>query len=167
MKKSKQEIIAYYFEKHKNEILKISTGVLRDPWLAEVVLQDTFEVVARRYDVFIRCDSPDKWIYRVMGNMLKRMQRERALTLARFYFSDENDPNEPSTVDSHSVYMEYQGLIPDHQLSMLIEFYCEHRSVEWLSAKYGMTKNNVRVTLHRARSRLRKVLQEELGYYDG
>ena len=166
MKKSKQETIAFYYMKNKNEILKIATGVLRDPWLAEVVLQDTFEVVARRYDVFIHCEDQDKWIYGVMGNMLKRMQRERALTLARFYFPDENDTKEPSTVDSHSVYTEYRGLIPDKQLSMLIEFYCEHHPVEWLAAKYHMTKNNVRVTLHRARSRLRKLLQDELTRYD-
>lgn len=161
MKKDRKKIIEEYYNKHKKEIMRVAVGALGNSFDAETVLQETFETVTKRYNVLISHPEPDKWIFKIVKNMILRVKRERAAVLS-FLEPFEEAMSECYTTDQYSLFTQYRGILPDKQLSLLIDFYVHKHSITWMSAKYNMSANSIRVALHRARNKIAEKFADEL-----
>ncbi len=153
-------VIEEYYRKYSDDLLRHAYLLVKNHFDAETILQDTFATATEKYHDFITSKNPVGWLHRTMKNMVRRLFHERKVMNNILSYDEETCA--VATVDSYSLFETYRDMIPDYQLSLLLEFYCEGYSCKDLAKKYGKTQANIRTTLFRARASFRKEYQKML-----
>jgi RNA polymerase sigma-70 factor, ECF subfamily len=157
------EIYDQYYSRVKRFIL----GLVRDEWVADDLTQETF---VRVQDHLGELRDPAKlssWIFRVAYNLCQDHFREAGKTV----IVDVAEEQEMETPEENSVQKEFE----QHQMSQCVQVEIDRlpeslRTVLFLSdvmefsqreiaEVVGITVENVKVRLHRARKKLREFLE--------
>ena len=161
------EAIAVLVENHWS-FLSFLTRRVGNPSDAEEILQAAF-VKSVEKAISIRDDeSVVAWFYRLLGNAVidyyrhKDAERRALEGVARL----NTEPETPEPDIEQAIFQCIHDLLPtlkDDYSVLLRRIDLEEASVAEVAAETGMTANNTRVKLHRARTALRKQLKLSCG----
>jgi RNA polymerase sigma-70 factor (ECF subfamily) len=192
LKRGDQSVFAELVDAYSPGLMRMAMMFVRDRAVAEEVVQETWIGVLRGIDRFEGRSSLKTWIYRILMNTAKtRGQREaRSIPFSAAAGSDEPSvdpdrflgadhqygggwmlgPSEWQTPEEELL----QGETRDAILAAIDELPEQQRAVitlrdvdgfppDEVAELLGISDGNQRVLLHRARSKVRAVIEEHLG----
>ena len=157
-----------YYAYHE-KVRKFSVSFVKNEWVAEDITQDTFEKVQGSLDQLKDPAKLSAWIYRIAYNLcqdyFRQMQKEirkgRALA-AHVQIQSAMPPDRK--LEQHQMNQCVQDkvrLLPESLRSVLIMYdVMEFRQKE-IAAILEITTGNVKTRLHRARRKLKDILERE------
>lgn len=142
---------------HERRVFRLAGRFFRAKEEVEEAAQDTFLTAWSKLDTY-RAEAPfEHWLTRVcLNTCYQRIRRSRPTEPL-----PESLPA-PATIDSDAR-IEIERLLatlPAKDRFLLLMLHGEEWSVAEIADKLGWTKANVKVRAHRARARLRKLLEE-------
>jgi RNA polymerase sigma-70 factor (ECF subfamily) len=138
------------------------------------LLQSTLLQVVRRLTSFRGDSSFSTWLFRVTANealmMMRAQRRHRSRLVEGLDLEDlgglsatkpgSEEPNERSArIESESVLRDALAELPDDYRDLVVAHYHDDLGLQEIADKLCMTESAVRSRLHRARSRLRAILE--------
>lgn len=152
---------------HKR-FLSFLTRRVGDPLDAEEILQAAFVKSVQKSDIIRNGETIVAWFYRLLRNALIDHYRHKdAEHRALKRFADiMTDTEEPDQNLERVVCQCFKDLLPmlkDDYSELLRRIDLEGASIAKIAKETGMTPNNTRVKLHRARTALRKQLELSCG----
>ena len=139
---------------------------LGDHHLAEDVVQDSLikALAADRHPGTE--EETTTWFYRILRRSIidvYRKQGAQSRALGRFEKELPESPDEQDEKELCRCFHRLLPLVPEQYRELLDEVDLKGNDPEAISARLGLTKNNVTVRLHRARKHLRKALTANCG----
>jgi RNA polymerase sigma-70 factor (ECF subfamily) len=174
---------ADWVEAHGDYLFHFAIGQVRDPSVAEDLVQDTFLAALKARDRFAGNSSERTWLVGILRHKicdhLRRTCRERAVRADVAPRSDEDDAWEDAVMWLHDVAAECQspsrrlelaefraglelalGKLPP-RLAQVFQLYAvEERPNAEVCQRLNISESNLWVMLHRARKQLREQLQD-------
>jgi RNA polymerase sigma-70 factor (ECF subfamily) len=192
LKRGEESVFAQLVDAYSPGLLRVARMYVRYREVAADVVQETWIGVLRGIDRFEGRSSLKTWIYRILINTAKtRGQRESrsipfsaaagddeaAVDPDRFLDSSHRfaggwklGPSEWQTPEEELLQGETRDAIlaaidqlPDAQRAVITMRDVEGFPAEEVSEALGITDGNQRVLLHRARSKVRRAIEEHLG----
>ena len=180
--------------RHHAGFLKLALTWVRDPSIAEEVVQETWLVALERLGDFQGRSTMKTWLCGILINIARARRRKEWRSITESSIADKDDdpavpadrfsPNGhrwdghwqappsawPVTPESSALSAELRSLLeqfvtelPEVQRAVLLLRDVEELSGEEVCNALGLTDTHQRVLLHRARSRMRGLLE---GHYD-
>ncbi len=160
-------------ERHKGLVFGLAARTLRDEARAEEIAQEAFFRVHRGLPYFRGEARLSTWIYRIVVNLLvEERQRKGAPVVSLDAMRDPIDdrrPFEPGAADRSFDAIELKDRLDKAlmrlpaQYQILVEgHYLKGLRYEDLADALGMPMGTVKTHLHRAKRRLRELLEAEL-----
>ena len=162
---------------------------LRDEFLAEDMVQETFLAALRASENFAGRSSPKSWLVGILKNKIadhyRKAGRETSLTDLEFFKDEERErfvpdgpftdgwihelgpvewPRDPgAALDNAAFWKTFHdcaGKLPKNVARVFLLRELEERPTEEICGLLNITPNNLWVMLHRARMALRRCLEE-------
>jgi RNA polymerase sigma-70 factor (ECF subfamily) len=148
-------------------VYSCALGILGDHDDAETVVQTTFIKACAALDDFRGDSSIASWIYRIATNEALMLHRRRRPHVSLAVLADAAAPDDPLravlSVELRELLVHALAQLPAN-LRMVVQLRdIDSLSTEETAARLGITPGAVKVRLHRARARLRTILQQ-VGY---
>ena len=126
---------------------------------AEDLVQDTFEVVVKKYDVLLASDNRRSWIFGILKRCMGRFNRDTQYALRLFeQLKLQSSGMNEDRLDLGTL---YRGIVSDDELELLILHFVKKRSYKSLALKYGISEPTCRKRVQRAREKFRLALGED------
>ncbi|MGN6385390.1 MAG: RNA polymerase sigma factor [Verrucomicrobiota bacterium] len=152
--------------KNLDVFVRFARSRLGDHHLAEDVVQDSL-IKALAADKHPDTDEETTtWFYRILRRSiidLYRKQGARSRALERFEKELPENPDENQEKELCGCFRRLLPMVPEQYRELLDEVDLKGKDPEQVSARLGLTKNNLTVRLHRARKHLRKALTATCG----
>jgi RNA polymerase sigma factor (sigma-70 family) len=159
------ETAAYAFlvNQHKDMVFSLAFRITGNREDAEEVAQDTFMKAFRSLDKFRRKSKFSTWLYRITYNTaISRTREKRTDTLPlevgqiESYSEEEIIENIDQLSDTEKSEMINEVLkkLNGREYMLVNLFYMEEHTVEEIGYIMGLSKSNVKVSLHRIRKKL-------------
>lgn len=149
-----------FFGKHYERLLRATYLVVGSRAAAEDITQDAFVVAWRKWDRIAGYERPDLWVTRVAIRMAIR-HVSRARLIARD--TRDNDLVLTAEPGADGELLAKVAGLPPAQRAAIVLFYYEDRPVEQVAEIIGCATATARVHLHRARTRLKVMIEQEAG----
>jgi RNA polymerase sigma-70 factor (ECF subfamily) len=192
LKRGDESVFAELVDAYSPGLMRMAQMFVRDRAVAEEVVQETWLGVLRGIDRFEGRSSLKTWIFRILMNTAKtRAQREaRSIPFSAAVRDDEPSvdpdrflgpdhrcagawmmgPSDWRTPEEELLQGETREAIlhaidqlPESQRAVITLRDVEGFPAEEVSAALGISDGNQRVLLHRARSKVRRAIEEQLG----
>ena len=157
-----QEIV----ETYKDEAFSLACSIVKDPQLAEDILQEVFLKVYDKLWTFRFQSSFYTWLYRMVVN---RCYNELRKQKRNFTAVDEEIPGGEEAskrVDTQDLQANVNAALarmkPDEALIIRL-FYLSELSIEEVMKVTGFGKSKVKVSLHRGRKNFAQIMKRQLG----
>lgn len=169
------EAFGSLYRKHSNRIYNLCLGMVKDPCLAEDLLQDAFLQAFRRIHTFRGDSQFSTWLYRIAVNaVLMYFRRCKTNPLANAESEGDNEEEEQLHNDrfcaddlrlNHSVQRielerAIQMLPPGYRIMFILHDLEGYEHAE-IASLLGCTAGNTKSQLFKARRRLREILVSE------
>ena len=157
------------FETYRDMMFKIAMGILRNKSDAEDVVQDAFLWICNNLEIFSRisCNKRAAYIATIIEhrslNLINKQHRHPTDDIDDYSelksdYSLEESVSEQITVDNIKHAMRKMSQRDRYILQL---FYFEEKSYSEISEIMGFPESQISVYLHRARERLKKILEKE------
>ena len=157
------------YEGHYNGIRKFVRSMVQDSWAVEDVVQETFARVQERLD---RLNDPERvtaWVYRIAYNLCQDHFRARKRHAELALKSAEGSGGQILPSFQKQLEQEQMGQcvqekirkLPETQQAVLVLFDIMNFSQGEVAEILEISVANVKVRIHRARKKLRAILEEE------
>jgi RNA polymerase sigma-70 factor (ECF subfamily) len=154
-----QEAFGELVRRHQRRVFRLAGRFFRQPDEVEDVAQETFLTAWRKLDTY-RAKAPfEHWLTRVCLNCCYarlRKQRANEQAFAREPTAPRPDPDARVEVER------LLGRLANHDRFVLLLLHGEGWSVAEIAERLGWSRVNVKVRAHRARQRLRRLMEEDL-----
>jgi len=151
------ESFRYFLKKYKDMAFSLSVSILKDEFIAEEVVQESFIKAFNGIKSFNSKSSFRTWFYRIVLN--EAFQRRKKIK--RDFLEFQPDYNEEIADESmllsldkdeqiHNI-NEALKMLPDRESVVLRLFYLEEESIKDVCEITGWSESNTKVILHRAR----------------
>ncbi len=146
-------------DRHKDYAFTIAYRILRNRENAEEAAQDAFVQAFRNLASFNRESKFTTWFYRIIFNAalgVKRKQKEHVEDIETAHIlAADNQTQDAVRQNDQRFYIEKAlKQLSAEDAAIITLFYLEEQSLEEIAEITGMTPNNAKVRLHRARQRL-------------
>lgn len=156
----------YFIKKYKDMAFSLSVSILKDEFIAEEVVQDSFVKAFSGMRSYNATSTFRTWFYRIVLN--EAFQRRKKLK--KDFLQFQSDYNEDMNDESISLDLDKDEQIHDinQALKMLSEreslvlrlFYLEEESIKDVCEVTGWSESNTKVILHRARKSMLSALNK-------
>jgi RNA polymerase sigma-70 factor (ECF subfamily) len=159
------EIYDPYYAKVRKFIL----ALVKDPWTADDLIQETFLKVQQSLGTLKDPSKLSSWIYRIAYNLCQdhfrqgKAERKRESTrlegaesIAEGFIQKELEQQEMGRCVQNQI-----DLLPEPLRAVLVLFDIMECSHQEIADILGITVANVKVRLHRAREKLKPILEEK------
>jgi RNA polymerase sigma-70 factor (ECF subfamily) len=163
---NQQERFRELISRHREVLFRHAQYLASSPSFADDLVQDTAERALRAFPRFSNGGNARGWLIAIMNNLFidscRHRARDRSVGPARLETLSAGEPAEVArwrTIASEQL----QAVVPllDPQARELITLYLSGvRSYRGLSARLGIPERTVGTRLHRARRKLRVLLEE-------
>jgi RNA polymerase sigma-70 factor (ECF subfamily) len=160
------EIYDQYYPKIRRFILTLT----RDEWAADDLLQETFLRVQHNMDQLRDPARLSPWIFRIAYNLCQDHFR-RTKTASREQSLDQEDLFAEGDIQKEMEQREMEecvqnqvSLLPDLLRTVLVLFDIMGFTHQEIAETLGITVENVKVKLHRARKKLKTILEEKCAF---
>jgi len=152
-----------YFLNNRKTLLGFIKKKVHDADLAEDILQDSLLKALRSGDELRDGEKLLPWFYRVMQNAIIDHYRKEQREIKRLEEFTELETARLKPEDEAALCECFKELIPGlkpEYAEVLEEVELKDQSPEMAADKLGITRNNLKVRLHRARLQLRERLED-------
>ncbi len=151
---------------YKDDAFALACSILKEPELAEDVLQEVFLKAFQKIRSFKYQSSFYTWLYRIVVNRcyneLRRNKGRRTEALENISELEKGtDLPDPNNVNEY-VILALNQMKADEALVLRL-FYLSELSIEEVIQVTGFGKSKVKVSLHRGRKNLADLLRKYLG----
>lgn len=158
----KNDIVEELFTKYYNELLLYTLSLCRDKSTAEDVVSEAFFKALLNADGSVR--DFKLWLLSVCRNEYfsrcrKKKRRPVIQSLDETEASSEDVLMRVIRDEEYRALYRAIGLLSDDQREVIVLFYFSSLSVRAVSEIIGQNEGNVKVLLHRARKKLKKILE--------
>ncbi|MDY0098500.1 MAG: RNA polymerase sigma factor [Bacteroidales bacterium] len=157
-------------DRHKDRVFNLAFRITGNREEAEEVAQDAFLKAYRSLGSFRMNSLFSTWLYKIVYNTAVsfiRTRKKTILSLDEFPASIKDFENEnPDEIKAEKEYRDYlvnfamQKLSEDER-AVISLYYYEELSSEEISFITGISRNNVKVRLFRARKRMAEIIKKE------
>ena len=143
------EFLEFYYRKEYEGLFRYALHLLGNASLAEVAVQNTFVIAARRISTLMAHENPVGWLYVVMKYTICEMRRDQAAVKERCVPLEDVPEQfvpmeEPEALDRN-----------DPDIELLQRFYVDGFSLKELAAEYETTVAALKMRICRLKKRLR------------
>ena len=157
----------YFIKNYKDLAFSVAISVVKDEFLAEEVVQESFIKVFKNLKSFKNRSSFKTWFYRIVINeSFKQLKEEKKSVIytSELKEADLNDVESNMfglTSDEQTVFVQEALKILSAKESLALRlFYLEGQDTKTISEETAWSEANVRVILHRARKNLLVVVKK-------
>jgi RNA polymerase sigma-70 factor (ECF subfamily) len=167
------EIYDPYYAKVRRFIL----ALVKDPWTADDLIQETFLRVQQNLGTLKDPSKLSSWIYRIAYNLCQDLFRqgkaernkdttslEQTESLAEGFIQDVLIQKELEQREMGRCVQNQIDLLPEPLRAVLVLFDIMECSHQEIADILGITVANVKVRLHRAREKLKPILEEKCAF---
>jgi RNA polymerase sigma factor (sigma-70 family) len=156
----------YFITEYKDMAFTVAISIVKEENIAQEVVQDAFLKAFNSLNSFKREALFSTWFYRIVVNealmRLKRMKRE-IITFSADYGEDVQDEDAFFSLEepeqSHFINEALKKLSPNESLVLRL-FYLQEENIRSVCDITGMSVSNVKVTLHRARKNMFRLISQ-------
>lgn len=158
----------FIIREFKDRAYSLAISVVKDEFEARDVVQSAFVKAYTKLDTFKADANFSTWFYRILVNEAYSKLRKQKVTPDRLYDDQLNeipssfDPDVSHIDEDHQRYYINEALkkLPENYSLSLRLFYLEDYSVSEITQITGWSDSFAKVTLHRARNKMKYVLTE-------
>lgn len=153
---------------YKDVSLSLAISIIKDPVIAEDVLQDAFVKVYHKLHTFSFKSAFATWLYRIVINTcyneLKKKKNYISIdsTLEAYKLPSEMNTTLNDTDQKKYIQLALQQLKTEESLILRLFYLCE-LSIKEIETITGFTNSKIKVLLHRGRKNIHFQLQQLLG----
>ncbi len=159
---SREEALDYLMRRYGQEVMKLAYYHVRDRYLAEDIMQDTFCRVYQKMDGFRKDSSYYTWIFQIAVNLCrdhrKSAYRRRVGLKDMGERRGDGDAALFQAGEGGGVFARVMDL-PEKYRTVVALFYFEDMTTGRIAQVLGLRENAVRTRLSRAREKLRGLLE--------
>jgi RNA polymerase sigma-70 factor, ECF subfamily len=160
------------YDQHYLRVKKVILALVRDEWAADDLTQETFARVQDRLGDLKDPAKLSSWIFRIAYNLCQDHFREAG----KFVVTDDAEDQDTETAEQVSVQKEFEqhqmsecvqeeiDRLPDSLRTVLVMSHGMEFSQREIAEVMGITIDNVKVRLHRARKRLKELLEQKCAF---
>ena len=156
----------YLVNKYKDEALSLACSLVKDPHLAEDVLQEVFIKVFDKISSFKYQSAFYTWLYRMVVNRCYNELRKKKYTTNELeaVTSGQEETTRAIQLDDTKMMVNsaLRRMKPDEALVLRL-FYLSELSVEEVIEVTAFSKSKVKVTLHRGRKSFAEMMNKQFG----
>ncbi|TVZ59060.1 RNA polymerase sigma-70 factor (ECF subfamily) [Flavobacteriaceae bacterium MAR_2010_105] len=162
---------AVLVDRYKDLVFTLALRMMKHREEAEEVAQDTFIKVFKSLNKFKGDSKFSTWIYKVAynscldkikGNKRKYNEVEINNHTSNYIKTSNNAFDDLVEEERKQAIQECLNQLPSDDSFLLTLFFFEEQSLEEISSIIGLTSNNVKVKLFRARKKLAGILKERI-----
>jgi RNA polymerase sigma-70 factor (ECF subfamily) len=156
-------LFSYFPERYSRSIYSLIIRIIPIKEDAEELTQDTFIKAFRKLDTFKADCSFSTWLYRIAYNTAVSATRKKKIVVPAFdEYTLENIPDDAvdsmlDKEDDEAMLLRLESAIEQLNLedkTLITLYYMEEKSISELASVLGLTSENVKVKLYRARKKL-------------
>ena len=153
---------------HKDVSLSLAISILKDPVIAEDVLQDVFIKVYNKLHTFRYNSTFSTWLYRIVVNTsYNELKKKKDLvtienTLETIGLTSVDRSNLLEVDQKKYINLALEKLRPDEALLLRLFYLCEYKIKE-IEKVTGFKSSKIKVDLHRGRENMHFHLKQLLG----
>ena len=160
------------YHTHYARIKKFIFALVKDEWAADDLIQETFIKVQQNLNQLREEAKISSWIFRIAYNLCQDHFRKVSQSLKndRIAVGKSKAPKAPLfqiELEQHQMgacVQEKIRLLPESQRTVLILFDLMEFSHQEIAEIMGISVENVKVRLHRARKKLKTILEKECSF---
>jgi RNA polymerase sigma-70 factor (ECF subfamily) len=165
---------AYFVTKYKKLAFSIAMRILENEQDAEEAVQDSFVRAFQSIKTFKGDARFSTWLYRIVVNdSLNRLKRRKTvrqydqIELAEEYFVQVECGYKRLTSQDQAKYINLAlaRLAPEDRIILTL-YYLEEQPLSEIAVITGISKENIKMKLHRARGKMYSILSRILGLED-
>lgn len=169
LKRGDKEAISWLVDSFSNRLLKAATIMLGDQHLAEDAVQDCFIDAISHLSSFRGESAIYTWLYAILLRRCNRLRKRNfsELTqllskerLERLFFKAEIYESLPAFEEQNQIRGAIKKLSYKYR-EVIVLFYYEEFSIKEISALLDEPEGTIKNRLHRARQKLKKMLERE------
>ncbi|MEN6438897.1 MAG: RNA polymerase sigma factor [Syntrophobacter sp.] len=157
------------YDQHYDRVRRYILGSVRDEWAADDLTQDTFIRVQQNLKTLQDTSKLTSWIFRIAHNLCldhfrnqkKTVPIEGALTEAKDLFKEAMVQKRLEQSEMSACIQDVVRHLPESFRSVIMLFDMAELSHREVAETLGITVENVKVRLHRARKELRRILEQK------
>jgi RNA polymerase sigma-70 factor (ECF subfamily) len=153
--------LAAVFDRTAEELLQVACHLVRDPGLAEDVVQATFLAAIRNADRYDGSSPVQGWLYGILWREAAKMRRSdaRQIDPAQLVAREAEDPADSiAAAELPQEVVRALARLPDPYREVVEPHLCEGRSPGEIARQLGRSPGTVRSQIHRGLERLRRNL---------
>lgn len=160
-------------DKYKNQLFATVLRMTKNPEDAQDLVQEAFIKVYEQLNKYDFKGSFSSWLYRVTINHCLDELRKKRYQVEHITFNEKgiesSEENEPEIVflkkEKSRQLEKLIASLPEDERMIILLRYANERSYEEISELLHIPLSTVRNKLHRAKKKLRKIVQAEKGGY--
>ena len=157
------------YDQYYDRVKKFITRLVKDEWIAEDLIQETFIRVQKNFDSVRDLSKLSSWIFRIAYNLCQdhfKSQKKNNHDIGKL---EENTPSPFVEIPIQKELEQFQmgncvqeqiNLLPEPQRIVLILYDLMGFNHAEIADILDITKENAKVRLHRARKALKSILEE-------
>lgn len=153
------EYLSGYFRDNYVQMLRTATNILRNPSLAEEIVQETFVTALIRITTMKNSPNPKGWLYAVLRNKCKHGLRDTQYLLSRSVSVDSLKSELPDK-NFNDLSLHF-SLYDDPDYILVSRLYIYGESIKEIAASDGIEVGACKMRIARAKKRLREKYGDE------
>lgn len=151
--------ITILYQEMYGRMVAYASSILGDQNLAEEAVQDTFCIFCTKADTTLQHENPQGWLMRTLQNVMRNMQRRRAVMNRLIMKSLQAEDLDGLLVyDEEDVDLLYEDLAARADFQLLKRVVLDHCTMLEAAQEYGITVEACKKRIQRIRTCLKKKL---------
>ena len=172
LNKEQDEFVTQLYKAMYSQLTAYARSALQDKSLAEEAVQDTFRIACAKIDEFMSKDNPKGWLFVILKNVIRNINRELAnlnklfvatLTVDEKAFLETVATCEDKTkrIEDTEVDILYSDLLAPDEYKLLKLIVLKHYSMYEAAAEFNISVETCKKRVQRTKAKLRKILEKD------
>jgi RNA polymerase sigma-70 factor (ECF subfamily) len=148
------------YEQEKESMFWYAVSKLRDNYLADEAVQETFVVAWTKVEALMVMENPIGWLFGTLKIIMKRIKSEEYM-IHKLLVSIDEPLNHPlSSGDEIDTVLLFDGIVSNEDFSILDKIYIHGYTYKEVADEMGLPLSTVGMRVKRAKERFRKNYEE-------
>jgi RNA polymerase sigma factor (sigma-70 family) len=159
--KNHREFLDKLYVENSLQLFRYAKSQLRDPYLAEVAVQETMLVALEKMDTLFNTSNPTAWLFEVLRRISKNMLSENAKIRKRLISLDDCVQKDLQMLDEVDIALHYGGVLSDEEFEIIEKLYVRRYTYQDLADEKGTPLSTIGMKAMRGKEKLRKYIENE------
>lgn len=153
---SHRDYLGNLYIQQSEGMYRYAYAVLRDEYLAEEAVQETFAVAWSKINALVTMESPVGWLFGTLKNTMKRTRAEAYKLQKTLVSLDEQLADVPSTQDDLEPLLLFGGIISNDELDLLEKLYVHGFTYKDIADELGVPLSTLGMRAKRAKEKFKR-----------